>query len=185
MVPLFGLITPVLIASSVVHQFRFLRLDTQVADQPALFRLVQRFSGPLAYAVLCTFVLIATVLYGSREDVSPRKQNTPAGAIDYLRQNGISGKIYNGYEFGGYLIFRGVKTFIDGRIDQLFLGGFMERVGRAQLDGSFPELLKQYDISLVLVAPRSPEAQQIERLADWKKVYSDDISVLFVRNPSP
>src|SRR5437870_10997175 len=35
MTPLFGLITPILIASSLVNQFRFLRLDTQMADQPA------------------------------------------------------------------------------------------------------------------------------------------------------
>ena len=60
----------------------------------------------------------------------------------------------------------------------------MERVTRGQLEGNFPELLKQYDISLVLVAPRSPEVRQIERLPGWIKAYSDDISVLFIRNPS-
>src|SRR5256885_988769 len=102
----------------------------------------------------------------------------------FIQQKKLAGNMYNTYEFGGYLIFRGVKTFIDGRIDQLFLGGFMERIARAQLDGNFPEMLKQYEISLVLVAPRSPEVRQIERLHGWTKAYSDDISVLFIRNPS-
>src|SRR5205823_9290800 len=50
MVPLFGLITPILIASSLVNQFRFLRLETQMRDDPGLFRYVQRVSSPLACA---------------------------------------------------------------------------------------------------------------------------------------
>jgi hypothetical protein len=183
-VALFGLITPILIASSLVNQFRFLRLDTQIMDDPALFRLVQRFSGFLASLVVCSFILIAAAAYGSREDISPKKEYTPTGAVDYIQQKNLAGNIYNTYEFGGYLIFRGVKTFIDGRIDQLFLGGFMERIAHAQLDGSFPEMLKQYDISLALVAPNSPEVWQLEKLPGWTKAYSDDISALFIRNPS-
>ena len=183
MVALFGLITPILVASSLVNQFRFLRLETQMVDDPALFRTMRRCSSPLGYSILCCFILIAAAVYGSGEGISPKKEHTPAGAVDYIQQRKLAGNIYNAFNFGGYLIFRGVKTFIDGRIDQLFLGGFMERV--TQLETNFPELLKQYDISVVLVPPTSSEARQIERLPDWSKAYSDDISVVFIRNPRP
>src|SRR5262249_29399349 len=121
----------------------------------------------------------------NREGISPKREHTPAGAVDFIQQKNLAGNIYNAFEFGGYLIFRGVKTFIDGRIDQLFLNGFMDQVARAQLEGKFAELLEQYDISLVLVGPKSPEVQQIEKLSGWTKAYSDDISVLFIRTPSP
>jgi hypothetical protein len=183
MVALFGLITPILIAGSLIDQYRFLRIDTQIADDPGLFRVAQRFSRPLAYVIVCSFILIATAVYASSEDISPKKEHTPAGAVDYIQQQKLTGNLYNAFEFGGYLIFRGIKTFIDGRIDQLFLGGFMDRVTRAQLQGTFPELLKEYNISLVLVAPGSSEARQIERLPGWTKTYSDEVSIVYIRNP--
>src|SRR5205823_384264 len=114
-----------------VNQFRFLRLDTQMRDDPGLFRFVKRFSSPLGCALVFGFLLIAAAAFVSRGNVSPKNEYTPAGAVDYIQQQKLAGNIYNAYEFGGYLIFRGVKTFVDGRIDQLFHGGFMERVTRA------------------------------------------------------
>jgi hypothetical protein len=38
--------------------------------------------------------------------------------VDYIYEHGL---VDNPFDFGGYLIFRGIKTFIDGRTDQLFL----------------------------------------------------------------
>src|SRR5438034_4351202 len=181
MVPLFGLITPILIVSSLVDQYNFLRIQTHMVDDPALFRFAQRLARPAAYVVVCCFILSAAAAYGSGEGINPKKEHTPAGAVDYIQQKHSSGNIYNSYEFGGYLIFRGVKTFIDGRVDQLFLGGFMEQVTRPQLERNFPKLLQKYDISLALVAPGSSEARQLERLPGWSKPYSDDVSAVFVR----
>jgi hypothetical protein len=154
-----------------------------MADDPDLFRVAQRFSRPLVYMIVCSLILVATAVYASSENISPKKEHTPAGAVDYIQQQKLVGNIYNTFEFGGYLIFRGIKTFIDGRIDQLFLGGFMDRVTRAQLQGNFPDLLKEYNISLVLVAPGSSETRQIERLPGWRKAYSDAVSIVYVRDP--
>jgi hypothetical protein len=185
MMALFGLITPILIASSLLDQFRFLRLDTHMVDDPRLFRIAQRFSSRLAYAVVACLVLAVAAAFANGDAISPATKNTPVGAVDYLEKTNSTRHIYNAYDFGGYLIFRGIKTFIDGRIEQLFQQGFMERVDSALSEGTLPELLKEYDISVALVPPNSRAAQQIAKTPGWDKVYSDDVSAVFTLGPNP
>jgi hypothetical protein len=95
----------------------------------------------------------------------------------------LHGNIYNAYDFGGYLIFRGLPTFIDGRTDQLFGNGFMteNRTIVAERPREFIGYLEKYRISIGLVPPNSMEAQEFRASADWMGVYSDDISELFRR----
>jgi hypothetical protein len=40
---------------------------------------------------------------------------TPAAALDHAMKADVTGPVLNDYDFGGYLIFRGVPTFFDGR----------------------------------------------------------------------
>jgi hypothetical protein len=184
MMALFGLITPILIESSLLNQFRFLRLDTHMVNDPALFRIAQRSSSRLSYAVVGCFVLAMAATFANGDAISPATTNTPIGAVNYLEKTNATRHIYNAYDFGGYLIFRGIKTFIDGRIEQLFQEGFMDRVDRALSEGTITELLKEYDISIALVRPDSRAAQQIEKTPGWVKVYSDDVSIVFILTPS-
>ena len=39
----------------------------------------------------------------------------PAGAAQFLRDHRIAAPLFNTYEYGGYLIWRGQRVFIDGR----------------------------------------------------------------------
>src|SRR5207248_998561 len=155
---IFAFLAPILIASSLVNQFRFLRLETQIADDPGLFRVAERFSSRLAYGVVGCLILLTAAVFTSGESIGPNKGNTPEGAVGYIQQANLTQHIYNDFGFGGYLIFRGVKTFIDGRIDQLFQDGFMERSERARFEGTLSNLLNEYHISVALVKPDSREA---------------------------
>ncbi len=42
---------------------------------------------------------------------------TPGAALAAATRLGLSGPVFNSEGFGGFLIFRGVPTFIDGRIE--------------------------------------------------------------------
>lgn len=54
-------------------------------------------------------------------------------AADFLEREGIAGPMYNTYDLGGYLLFRGRKVFIDGRnVDYGF--AFMDRAFRSEQD---------------------------------------------------
>ena len=51
-----------------------------------------------------------------RADLAPAKIDSPKSAVDAIEAAHLS-RIFNDYDFGGYLIFSGVKVFVDGRID--------------------------------------------------------------------
>jgi len=91
--------------------------------------------------------------------------------------------VYNDFSFGGYLVFRGVKTFIDGRTEQLFGGGFLSRTFESpnKPNDEFLELLDEYKVSSALVRPESSEALRLDRAPSWGRQYADDVAVVYQR----
>jgi hypothetical protein len=141
------------------------------------------------YMVLGIGVLslgVVSLVVAKRPAIAPNSEITPAGAVDYIQNEHLVGNIYNPQRFGGYLIFRGIRTFVDGRNDQLFSGGFTTRlysvVDRHPIQ--FSDYLTEFDVSLALVTPNSLEAQELAHSASWERIYSDDVSVLFKKRGS-
>ena len=104
-------------------------------------------------------------------------------AIDFVRRANITGNVFNSYNFGGYLIFVGIPTFIDGRA-LLFGDDFVQRyfdtVNLVDINKSF-EVLDEYRVQWVLLRPTQPLAKALDQDALWNNVYSDEYSVVFVR----
>ena len=130
-------------------------------------------------------MIVATGLALAR-DVRPSSANTPAAAVasaDLAK----AGPVLNDYSFGGYLIFAGIPTFIDGR-SELYGGPFIERYNRdmslADLR-DFLVLLDQYKFGATLLAPDTPAVALLDRLPDWQRVYSDDVAVVHKRRDMP
>jgi hypothetical protein len=180
---LFNIIAPLLLATPLTRQFRFLRLSEQVATQPKFFTTISQLGRRglhASYGVIAIIILATGVLDDS---VKPSRQISPEGSVDYIFAHNLHGNIYNGYDFGGYLIFRGLPTFIDGRTEMLFGDGFITESRRIvfQRPREFIGYLDKYRISIGLVAPNSLESQEFRASSDWIGVYSDDISELFVK----
>jgi hypothetical protein len=170
-----------MIASSLCSQFPFLSLEAQWQDQ-FLSRLL-RLSRPL-YALIFFIVLVApSLLILSSRAVSPPESIQPAAAVDYILRTDPFGRVYNDFSFGGYLVFRGVKTFIDGRTGQLFGGGFLSRTFESPIkpNNEFLELLDEYKVSSALVRPESRQALKLDRAPSWKRQYADDVAVVYQR----
>ena len=130
-------------------------------------------------------MIVATGLALVR-DVRPALHNTPEAAVanaDLAK----AGPVLNDYSFGGYLIFAGIPTFIDGRAE-LYGGQFIARYNRdvalTKL-GDFLELLDQYKFGATLLALETPAVALLDRLPDWQRVYSDDVAVVHKRRAAP
>ena len=130
-------------------------------------------------------MIVATGLALAR-DVRPAPVNTPESAVanaDLAK----AGPVLNDYSFGGYLIFAGIPTFIDGR-SELYGGQFIVRYNRdlslADLR-DFPKLLDHYKFGATLLAPDTPAVALLDRLPDWQRVYSDDVAVVHKRRDVP
>ena len=93
--------------------------------------------------------------------------------------------VLNDYDFGGYLIFVGVKTYVDGRTDMYgdaFLANYdlMMSPDRKALTDN----LARWHIGWSILPP-GPAAQMMDSLPGWRRLYSDGIAVVHIRrNPS-
>jgi hypothetical protein len=181
MVPIFALVTPLMIASSLRAQFPFLSLKCQQNDQ--FFNWLLRVSRPL-YALTFSALLIApSLLILSTRAIGPPENIQPMAAVNYILRTDPSGRVYNDFSFGGYLVFRDVKTFIDGRTGQLFGGGFLSRTFESpnKQNNEFLELLDEYKVSSALVKPESSQAAKLDRAPSWRRRYADDVAVVYQR----
>ena len=130
-------------------------------------------------------MIVATGLALGR-DVRPAPHNTPEAAV---ASAGLAkaGPVLNDYSFGGYLIFAGIPTFIDGR-SELYGGPFIGRYNRdvslADLR-DFLRLLDQYKFDATLLEPGTPAVALLDRLPDWQRVYGDDVAVVHKRRDAP
>ncbi len=77
----------------------------------------------------------------------------------------IAGHVFNAEGFGGYLVYRGVPTFIDGRIE-LFGDAFLARyVAAAGGDAdALGDLLDHWDVRWTLLAPDQPAVGLLDHL---------------------
>ncbi|WP_024337636.1 hypothetical protein [Bradyrhizobium japonicum] len=119
-------------------------------------------------------------------DVAPNPSITPHAAVAQANL-AKSGPVLNDYAFGGYLIFAGIPSFIDGR-GELYGGPFIERYNRALalIDlGDFLKLLDEYRIGATLLAPSTPAVAMLDRLPQWQRVYRDDVAVVHKRRDTP
>lgn len=126
---------------------------------------------------------VATVLALVR-DVRPLPRTTPETAVANISP---AERVLNDYAFGGYLIFNGIPSFIDGR-SELYGGRFIDRYNRglALSDlNDFLKLLDDYKIDATLLEPNTPAVALLDRLPDWHRVYSDNGAVLHKRLIAP
>ena len=173
---IFGLIAPLVVAGPLAAQFAYLRAAPRA----------KAGLGVLAGAVAMAVVVLvpATIALSASLHYAPNLRITPAAAVAALKA-ADPGPVLNQYDFGGYLVYEGVPTFIDGRTE-LFGGAFFARYVNAVtladiagLDG----LLDEYGIAATLFAPSTPAVAYLDRLPGWHRLYADDIAVVHVRGP--
>lgn len=107
----------------------------------------------------------------------------PVGAVDFLRSHPQDGKMFNSYEWGGYLGWElpETKVFIDSRTDIFEYKGVLKDYVRIGVLDDSQELLDRYGISLVLYTPQTPLAYFLSRDPGWQEIYRDTNAVLFRR----
>lgn len=108
---------------------------------------------------------------------------TPASALAQVPPALRALPVYNDAALGGYLIYSGVRPFIDGRAE-LYGAAFMARYQRAiiQPGSLFTEELAQYDIRWALVGARSRAAPLLAALPHWHRRYADHTAIVYVRD---
>ena len=144
-------------------------------------------AGLAAAAALTAAVALgffATALALDRRGLRPRADVAPAVAIAAARNAGLSGHVLNSIRFGGYLMFVGIPTFVDGRAD-LFGDAFLERyvAATSAVADLLPGLLDHYAVAWTLFEPASPAVTLLDHLPGWQRVYAGPYAVIHRRMP--
>lgn len=106
----------------------------------------------------------------------------PVAAVDYIEENGLAEQnIFNAYNWGGYLIWRGIPVFIDGRTELYGNEFFREYLGTYKVTDSWQRPLAEYDVDYALVDTISPLATLLETHPAWQAAYQDDIATIYVK----
>jgi membrane-bound metal-dependent hydrolase YbcI (DUF457 family) len=146
---------------------------------------------PIANALLVVAILAAMMHYfPTRSELEESvAEEFPVGAVQYLNAHNVPEPMLNSYRFGGYLVWaRGPehKIFIDGRSELYETGGLLN--DHMQVLESKPaalSVLRFYGIKSLLLEHSDSLIAMVSALPDWQKVYSDDLSVIFVhRDPA-
>jgi hypothetical protein len=107
----------------------------------------------------------------------------PVAAVDVLKQRHAR-RIFSTAPFGGYLVSRDIKAFIDGRAElygEQFVMDYFDAVEAKDVDLVL-HLLETYQIDATLLNPTLPATKLLDHLPGWKRVYTDDIAVIHVRD---
>jgi hypothetical protein len=110
----------------------------------------------------------------------------PARAVAFLQSHSPSGRIFNHYDWGGYLIWRlypSTLVFIDGRADLYGQPLFDQFADTYQLKDAWQRPLEQWNIETVLVPADSALATGLRNSLGWTVSYEDSQAVVLTVLP--
>ena len=116
----------------------------------------------------------------------------PVQACDYILNNIDLGtaKFYNEYNYGSYMIYRGIPVFIDSRADLYapeFSGKeediFMDFINVSSIGDFYEDIFEKYGITHAIMYKDAKISMIIDKTKDenYKKIYEDDYFVIYER----
>ncbi|MET2828719.1 hypothetical protein [Mesorhizobium shangrilense] len=179
---LFFLLVPLVLAVEVALQYPSLSVGKWMTEKrDGLERFFARRFYPICGAAIVLVTAAASLLNGTHQ-VMPSQKTSASEALAFAESHHLSGNVLNSYNFGGTLIFHGIKSYIDGRTDQLFLGGFTKADDETGHSGGKPALeaqLKKYAIGWALLSADDSRQPFFDELG-WKRAYADKYAVIYV-----
>lgn len=138
--------------------------------------------------VMIVITLIAGDLYKTKKDeefVSTSSYPVEASTwlLKYMKENNISKedlKLYNEYNYGSYLLFRGIPVFIDSRCDLYTpeFGSkediFTEGLAVPNLNSNYEEIFEKYGVKHVILYNGDGVITNLNSDTNYEKIYNDN-----------
>lgn len=110
----------------------------------------------------------------------------PVEGADFIRQRYPEARMFNSYEWGGYLInalYPQQRVFIDGRPDMYGDALVEEYVDVVTIQSGWQDILDKYGVDLVIIERESALATVLRESPAWLSAFSADVEEVFVRAP--
>jgi hypothetical protein len=184
-IPLFTVIAaPIIVRqlTAVVAQTRFVSLVEE--PDPADMTKPARSLAILNWVVLLMAIFGALAWTLVKIDNNPEAiaRIYPVAAVDFLEEEELAqGPGYNSYNWGGYLIWRGVPVFIDGRADVYGDDFIFYYLKTLELQEDWRKPLDDYNVTYVIMETGSQLNTVLAASGEWQEAYADDVAQVFVR----
>ena len=144
-------------------------------------------------------VLLSLVMYrGKEDDHFVNESSYPVEASSYILENLDTDNIrlFNEYNYGSYLLYRGIPVFIDSRADLYapeFNGTkneegkwegrdiFSDYINTSNIGTYYEDKMEQYNITHVIIGKKTKLNMFLSRDDNYKQLYSDDNFVIYER----
>jgi hypothetical protein len=167
-----ALLAPLVLASPLARQIGGADASSQSWKPP----------GGMMLAGLAVLLAAGTLASAQIHRFAPSTANSPVAAVAELKKLNVA-RVFNDYDFGGYLIASDVAPFIDGRTElygEKFVMDHDKASSLSDPDNLF-RLLKDYQIEATLTRTQSPVARLLDHVDGWQKAYGDEIATIHVR----
>jgi hypothetical protein len=150
---------------------------------------------PLQAALNWTLLLILVALAAVKiaQPLRPafnealQRESLPVDAAAWIEEHEPEGKMFNHYNWGGYLIWRlwpDDPVFVDGRTD-LYGDAFLSQYLQVQAARpGFEDVLEVYEVDWVLMPAESTLGTQLACRSAWQRAYRDDVATVWIRGDS-
>ena len=152
-----------------------------------------------AITILVVILISFNILKPKLDDKFVDENTYPVKASDYIIENVdlSTMKIYNEYNYGRYLLFRGIPVFVDSRADLYtpqFNGEknddgkyegkdiFSDYINTSNIGVYYENKFEEYDITHVLIRKNSKLNMFISRNDKYIELYGDNNFVFYQRN---
>lgn len=142
--------------------------------------------------ITCVLTLSYYKFKDKRNDFIIDESTYPVKACDYILENIDlrKARFYNEYNYGSYMLYRGIPVFIDSRADLYapeFSGReddiFMDFINVSGIGEFYEDIFEKYNITHAIMYSNAKISMIIDKTNDenYKKIYSDDHFVIYER----
>ena len=155
----------------------------------------KRIASKIGIIITCILVIGLGYYFAKDkfDDEYIDESSYPVQACDYILTHIDLGqaRFYNEYNYGSYMIYRGIPVFIDSRADLYapeFSGKeddiFMDFIETSGISKFYEDIFEKYDITHVITYKNSKMNMIITRTNDknYKELYSDNYFTVYERN---
>lgn len=172
---LLAVIGPLALASSIADA---LRSGTRTEIESPKMR---RYPFPLLIGCALAVILIAGIRLAIPE-VPANSGVTPRVALDHVPASLAEQPVFNDDLVSGYLIFRGIRPFMDTRAEMYgpdFIANYAKIIqpDRHVMEATF----SRYNVSWTILSPDNPANEILDLLPGWRVLYKDAFAVIRFR----
>jgi hypothetical protein len=163
---LFGVTAPLLLATPLAGAW------------PAKDRKGNALLAPLA-ALGFVLLITARLMWPAVRGDDPV---TPAAALAHVPRFVRETPVMNDYAFGGFLIWNGIRPFIDSRADlygDIFLDNYADIIQPDK--DALAASLAYYHVRWTIFSAHAPVVKLLDATPGWHRFYSDQLAVVHVR----